>query len=343
MHIVETLLLFTLIVIGARAAYTDIRAGYIYNKELAAAFIPGTVLNVVYYTVFVRDITWDFLLNLAVVLLLELLLYKMHAYAGGDLKLGMLLAYLYPARMYAPYSGVIVTLFFYIGFAIFYGYIYLLADAVRRAVTKRSNLSGRYAAGYVKNFLVAYLRASVYIILLTLAAYAAGNYFLIPSWALWIICMLAAWESRRSRVMRNRVAVLATMAADVVLAVMMRVIPFSLYPETYLFSAVLLVFQILISAALYEEIDTENVKKGMILSKVSSALMQGSRVRGLPGISSESLADRLTEKQAESVVRWGKTKTGRKKVTVMRKIPFAIFLLLGIVTYFMIWVILYEI
>lgn len=81
----------------------------------------------------------------------------------------------------------------------------------------------------------------------------------------------------------------------------------------------------------------------MILSSVSTMMMSSSKVKGLPGISSESLKDRLTEDEAESVRRWGKTKNGQETVTILKKIPFALFLVLGFFVYLIIWFIIHEI
>ena len=78
----------------------------------------------------------------------------------------------------------------------------------------------------------------------------------------------------------------------------------------------------------------------MILSTASTLQMQTSRVRGLPGISHEDLRDRLTEEQANSVRRWGKTEKGNEMVTIMRRVPFALFLAIGYIVYFLMWSVL---
>ena len=71
----------------------------------------------------------------------------------------------------------------------------------------------------------------------------------------------------------------------------------------------------------------------MILSQVSSLLMQNSRIEGLPPVSDESLDSRLTTEEAESIVRWSKTKNGLKQITIVRKIPFAVFITSGALAY----------
>lgn len=98
----------------------------------------------------------------------------------------------------------------------------------------------------------------------------------------------------------------------------------------------LLLCQMTIRTSLYQEVKICDLKKGMILSSISSMLMQNSRVRGLPPISSEDLKSRLTEDQVESIGRWASSRNVLT-VTVVRKIPFAIFILAGFLSYFVIW------
>ena len=163
------------------------------------------------------------------------------------------------------------------------------------------------------------------------------NFLHVDAWIVWVSCIITAWISGRVRIFRNRVLIGLVLAADLGLAIYLKVIPFSLNPRTYLFTVVLLLCQMMIRTNLYEQIQTSRIKKGMILSSVSSILMQNSKIAGLPGISTEDLRNRLTEDEAESVRRWGKSTKGTKEISIVKKIPFAIFLAMGYVCYFIIW------
>lgn len=99
---------------------------------------------------------------------------------------------------------------------------------------------------------------------------------------------------------------------------------------------VLLIFQMTIKTILYEEIKIADLKKGMILSTISSMMMQNSRVRGLPSVSTEDLKSRLTEEQVNSICRWSKSRK-IETIAIVRKIPFAIFIFSGFLSYFVIW------
>ena len=125
-------------------------------------------------------------------------------------------------------------------------------------------------------------------------------------------------------------------AVDVGLSIWLGVIPISINPENYILVFVLLLCQMTIRTNLYKDIELENLKKGMILTTASSVLMQGSRVRGLPGVSSEDLRNRLTETEIDSIKRWA---SGRNvtRISIVKKIPFAFFLVIGFWLYLAAW------
>lgn len=103
---------------------------------------------------------------------------------------------------------------------------------------------------------------------------------------------------------------------------------------------IVILMKLFISEYNYEYINTSDVKAGMIISTETSMLFLNSRVKGLPDISNENISDRLSESECESIRRWEKSSYGSKTVKIVRKIPFAIFISLGIVTYIIVGVML---
>ena len=67
--------------------------------------------------------------------------------------------------------------------------------------------------------------------------------------------------------------------------------------------------------------------------------MQNSITKGLPQISTEDLKSRLTSEEIESINIWAKA-THTEKLTIIKKIPFAIFISIGFISYFIIWSVL---
>ena len=148
--------------------------------------------------------------------------------------------------------------------------------------------------------------------------------------------MALAWFIGKSVLLKKWILVICVYLLNIGIGLFLRFLPFSLNPENYIMVVVLLIFQMTIKTILYEEIKIADLKKGMILSTISSMMMQNSRVRGLPSVSTEDLKSRLTEEQVNSICRWSKSRK-IETITIVRKIPFAIFIFSGFLSYFVIW------
>ena len=148
--------------------------------------------------------------------------------------------------------------------------------------------------------------------------------------------MALAWFIGKSVLLKKWILVICVYLLNIVIGLFFRFLPFSFNPENYIMVIVLLIFQMTIRTILYEEINIADLKKGMILSSMSSMVMQNSRVRGLPPVSTEDLKSRLTEEQVNSICRWSKSRK-IETITIVRKIPFAIFIFSGFLSYFVIW------
>ena len=337
MAVLEVLLAILMLALGALTIRTDLLEGMVYNKHLFLFLMAGAFVDFIYYGIFVRDIAIDFLANLILVVAISMVLFYTHSFAGGDCKLSIMLALLYPARYYVVYSESVYTLFWSIAIAIFYGYIYLLAAAVKSLLQGKNELPKDYVRNFVYAFLKSFLITMLYISLINLIMVilnASGIY--INSWMVRFICIGLAWMVGNYHIFRETAACIAVLLLDVVLAVCLHVVPFSISAGNYILVGVLLLCQMTINTNLYEELEIMKLKKGMILSTFSSMLMQGSRVRGLPDISSENLRDRLTEGEIESIKRWG-VGNNIERIQIVKKVPFAIFIVLGYATYFIIW------
>lgn len=316
---------------------TDLKEGYIYNKTLLFFGLLGIVWDVIYYIFWVNDILTDFLINLIIVFIVSLFLFFTHSFAGGDCKLTIVMALIYPARFYGVYGNTNYTLVFTIGIAIFYGYMYLLISAIIGIVKKKNSMSVTYIKGYLIAFVKSFISAMVYISAINLFLIAIGRMGIyVNMWIIRILCMTVAWIVGKYTFLKKPIMMGCVLVIDVILSIAFNVIPISINPENYVLVVILLLCQMTIKSNLYETVCIGDLKEGMILSTFSTMMMQGSRVRGLPKISTEDLRDRVTRDEIESIKRWAE---GRNidQITIVKKIPFAVFLFMGFVTYFIVW------
>ena len=84
----------------------------------------------------------------------------------------------------------------------------------------------------------------------------------------------------------------------------------------------------------YEEIKIEDLRPRMILSFGSVLKFYSSRIKGLPQSTTETTDSRLTEEEVESIKRWSKTKKGKDTIVIVRHMPFAPFMLVGEILFF---------
>lgn len=333
----EILFLLVMISLCLAVIKTDVIEGMVYNKTLFPFLVLAIIMDFFYYGFFYREMIFPFVINVIVVSIASFCLFYTHCFAGGDCKLIIVLSLLYPSNCYISYGNNLITVVFTIGIAVFYGYIYLLVTSIYALAKKDNKMTRNYVKGYLFSFLKSFFTALIYISAVTLILHLLAEIGLFaPVWITRIICIVVSWVAGRYPVLRKKQILISALIVDIVLAICLRLIPFSIHPENYILVFALLICQMTIKTSLYQEISIDEIKKGMILSMGSTVLMQNSRVRGLPKISSEDLRDRLTEDEVDSVKRWAKGKKA-ETLTIVKKIPFATFIALGFVSYMCAW------
>lgn len=316
---------------------SDLRYGMIYNKVLAVFLVFAIVFDAVYYAFFVQDLFYDFIVNVIAVVVVSLYLFYSHSFAGGDCKMMIVLALLFPARLYWVFGNSNITLVFTIAFAIFAGYCYLLISSIWAIISKKVVITFDYVKSYLLNFLKSYITAMIYISLFNRLISVVYNQGIdINIWVTRSLCLLVAWCIGRYSYLKKWFFLALATCIGGVISIVTKTSPISLNPENYILVLVLLICQMTIKTTIYEKIEVSQLKKGMILTTFSSMLMQTSITKGLPGISTEDLKSRLTNEEIESIKIWAKA-THTESLTIVKKIPFAIFISIGIILYCSIW------
>ena len=342
MNLLFIIMLITVSGLCVLATYSDLKEGKVHNKTLLVFAVAAAVLDAFYYGFFSTDTVKDFLLNFCTVFLLSLILYFTHCFAGGDCKLSIVLALAYPSGAYLCYKSSVNTLFFTLAIAVLIGYLYLLIASVAGLATGKTVFNHGYAKNYIFSFLRSYITATVYISIVNLMAFAAMKRgFSVPYQLLNIICICVALLVGRFKILRSYLLLGAALICCVLFSVLLKAIPFSANIGSYIFALVLMLCQMSIGANTYEQINSEKICKGTILSTASTLLFQSSRIRGLPALSKENLDSRLTEQEAEKVRQWCR-ENHIESLSAVRKIPFAVFIVLGFVIYFILWCVLNE-
>ena len=109
---------------------------------------------------------------------------------------------------------------------------------------------------------------------------------------------------------------------------------FQVNVKIYLLVFVVLLIRLFVEKYNYQTIPTNKAEKGMVLAYSTILGFIPSSVQGLPKEkTTEDIRSRITADEAESIKRWENSKYGRAEITIVRKIPFAIFISIGAVIY----------
>ena len=319
---------------------SDIKDGMIYNRTLLVYFVIAVLLDVVFYGFFANDLLSVFLENVVVLFIAGCALFYTHSFAGGDCKLVIVLSLLYPGTSYLVYGTSKLTLILALGIAILLGYSYLIVLSLMKIITKKNKLSLSMIKSSIIAFFKAFLTSALYVSMLdVLLGSILAHVITINVWIVRAICLFCAWVVNSRTVFKKWYMLLLVTIINLLFAVMFHVLPVSTNIESYGIVIFLLGCQLVAKTNLYDKRKIEGLKSGMILSTYSSMMLQNSRVRGLPCVSTEDLRSRLSEEEVLAIRRWAKNRDV-KELVIVKKIPFALFLGLGFIIYFVIWSIL---
>lgn len=330
----EYLMYILLAVLCIYATYTDLVCGLIKNKMLICFGGIGVVLDLFCYGILEPEWRNTFILNIGLMITVSVILYLTHIWAAGDSKLLITIATLVPAKLTVLedrnyYSVLIVAYAFVVSFA------YLIGDTLFLLIYQKRNISmdavkKHFLAGvqmFFVNSIYLFLLLHLEDMILERFAFSLGQWKPIIN-----ICILILWSSFNK--VYNHLLVAFAFGISVLICVFSKTIHFQLQQGLYYLAIIaFILFRIVINEFNYEFVKTQEVQRGMILSAVSSLCIAASGIKDSPAVSTEDMRSRLTQKQVEAIRAWGGSCKGKEYVQIVRKIPFAIFLSLGVLGY----------
>ena len=331
MIIIESTMLILLLSFGILASISDFKKGKVYNTSVVVFGSAAIILDVVYYSVFVTDVFLDFVLNYCVAAVIALALFLMKCWAGGDTKLMLVLALLYPGRLYLSVNSNIITLCIAVVLSFYLGYFYLVFHTFFLYFSGAEKLQWTAVKKAVCSILLAYIKVIPYIVALDLLAFSIRAVFVLPLLVKFALSVLISYCVMKYALL-NKVIWIPLAVIDLVLCIVLKFFPFSLNIKSYILVLVLIVLRVISEPLNYRTILASSVEKGMILSSYSSILLMNAPKKIINRVSKENLDDRLTEEEASSIRAWGKNTDIH--LQIVRKIPFAVFITAGFIFYY---------
>ena len=331
------LTLFTCII----STITDIRNKKIYNKIIIVTNIVAIILYVLFYKQIEISFIRQHVFNILTTIIISFMFFYFNIWAAGDAKLFITLSVCIPVQLFErnpisifPSELLLILIFSSAFIYILFETIYLfIKDKSRFEKNESDNKSIKET---ITNFV---LTTSVLTLINNILFYLLPK-FMSQNIILSIIISMFIGISLNEIKDKKEIIIIVTLLLNIVLFIIAGVHLTWLNLIYLLVSMITMEFRKVSGKYNYKEIETNKVQVGMILSVESSILFRNSRVKNLPGLSTEQTDSRLKDKEVDAIKRWAKTKKGINHMIIVKYIPFAPFMLLGYIEFIILKVIL---
>jgi len=329
MIFVKSFLISVLIVEGIVCSFSDIRANKISNKNIVIGMSAAVLCNIVYFILAGTENLLSFLINVAAAVVVSFLMYALHIWAGGDVKLFVLFSLLIPADLLKQKTPISTVTIFITAFSL--AFIYLLLESLFMLIKKEKIPFKSTFKFSAKSFLncMFFITATQFLLRTILA-----NYYYEYLAAFLLLNVILVLVFNNLKFLQNNISFCICAIISLtgfVFSIINKQYSFDI--KSIIITVSVILFRGLAEKFNYKEIKTTDIKRGMILSYGTVLCFVNSRVKGLPSFTTEDMSSRITQEEADAICRWAVSKNGKETIVILRKIPFAIFITLGFVIY----------
>lgn len=339
MAVIEAFMLSLIIYTGIISSYGDIKYGIVKNRLIAVISALGIVINIVYYITVKKYIVY-YITNTVIISAISIFFYFFDIWSAGDSKLLIAEALLIPGRLYYSESislsaGIIVIIFVL-------AYTYIIAETLFLGIKNKNLFSDIKLAKINKKAIFSALRryivCGMYLSILNIIFARFMPYILYENKPLFMLSdMLLILLVYRIPVLTGSIMTVAALIFSAAVWIMGGLKPnIRINAAPFILLAFTLIFRAFSYKYNYKEIKVSEIKAGMVLSLSAIIQFGKSRVSGLPKSTTEDMRSKITESEAESIRRWQNSKYGSDTLIIVRKLPFAAFIALGVVLFILI-------
>lgn len=324
------------ILLGIVAAITDFKDKKIYNKNVLIAITVSILSYFIFYKQMEIMYIKNYLINLLISVVISFLFFYFKIWAAGDAKLFLALIIMIPFEIYeVPTSNVFPALYLLI--MIFCtAFIYVVLETIILWIKDNEKFEqlkvSKLQTEELKELIIQYFMGYFVILFINNISFKIFPEFTIKNGGLMLLgnMLILIFVYR---VIRETKKSLTT----IIIFVIANVIYYAIFGfeiglidiKLFALALVIMIFRRISEKYNYEEIKVEDLKPRMILSFGSVLKFYGSRVKGLPQTTTETTDSRLSQEEVDSIKRWSKTARGKKTVVIVRYMPFAPFILIG--------------
>ena len=329
------------IALGALSAFTDFKNKKIYNQNIILAIFISIFTYIAFWKQIEIMYIRNYIINLAISILISFLFYYFKIWAAGDAKLFLAIVVMIPYEIYEVENNNLFPALYLLIMIFSIAFVYVAIETVYLWIRDKEKINKikelKLEKTKLRGFLIKYFMGYFIILFINNITLEFFKDFMISNSGLILICNMLLLNFTYRIVGEDKQTLIVT-----IVFIIANIIYYSIYGlktcyvNTSVFILVLLImiFKSVSEKYNYEEIKIEDLKPRMILSFGSVLNFYGSRIKGLPQTTTETTDSRLTENEVENIKRWSKSKNGKKTIVIVRHMPFAPFILAGEVIFF---------
>lgn len=337
MTVITAISSINVIALGIITIITDLLYHKAYNRHLIWFALVGIVIQVASCCLYV-DTIGNTLLNLGISSAAAILFYALRIWAAGDAKLFISYVLLLPYPIYGAQKRQFFPAFMILGFIFSTALLYVIVESLVlfireiRAKERKHRELPHFSLEMGLLWIMGFLAADTMDCILKYIGsdYIAENTYLL---ILMNILLITALSSLNMKQLCRAILVVCLLICRIVIPYWTGVTFSSISLWTVLVVTIIIATRIFTSQYNYKTIPTKKVREGHVLARTSLLYMLPSKVKGLPTFTDESTRSRLSAEEAEAILRWEDSKHGQHEITIVRHIPFAPFIFLGVICF----------
>lgn len=329
------------VILGIVSSITDLKNKKIYNKCILTALLISAVSYIIFYKQIEINYILNFLINIIITAVVSFLFYYFKIWAAGDAKLFIAITFMIPFEIYEvdiknvfPSLNLLIIIFSVAFIYVFFETIFLwIKDNQKFESLKIFSLN----KNDINNFFIQYFLGYFTTMLINNISAKFFLDFRLNNQGLVLLCNMLGLIFLYRIIKTKKTSIIFITIMLICNIIYYCMFGFKIYGinlKMLLIVLIILIFRRVSEKYNYEEIKTENLKPRMILSYGSILKFYGSRVKGLPQNTTETTDSRITEEEVESIKRWSKTSKGTDTIVIVRHMPFAPFILIGEIIFF---------
>lgn len=326
------------VILGVVSTITDFKNKKIYNKNIIYALMASLFIYIVLWKQITVQYITNYCINIIISVIISFSFYYFKIWSAGDAKLFLAIIIIIPYNIYNVEKTNLFPALYLLIIIFSIGFFYVVLETLVLWVKDKKRIQiFKLKIKNIKQIIINYFMGYFVILFINNITLKFVPDFRINNGGLMLICnMLILFFLYRIIKRKRKTLIIMSLflIANLTYYFIFGLRIYSINLKMFVFVLSIMLFRSFAEKYNYEEIRIENLKPRMILSFESVLKFYSSRVKGLPHSTDETTDSRLTTNEVNSIKRWSKTKKGQDTIVIVRYMPFAPFILIGEIMFF---------